>query len=75
MTKPADGSAIVVLAETDLRAAHSIARRLSSVIRQTSHGKGNARGEPAVTVATLMPSDTPVSLLARLQDESRRAAS
>jgi hypothetical protein len=71
----ADGSAIVAFAETDLRAAHSIARRLSSVIRQTSHGKGTARGEPAVTVATLMPSDTPVSLLARLQDQSRRAAS
>jgi hypothetical protein len=74
-TLQADGSAIVVLAETDLRAAHSIARRLSSVIRQTTHGKGSPRGEPAVTVATLMPSDTPVSLLARLQDESRRAAS
>jgi hypothetical protein len=74
-TLEAGGSAIVVLAETDLRAAHSISRRLSSVIRQTSHGKGNARSEPAVTVATLMPSDTAASLLARLQDESRRAAS
>jgi hypothetical protein len=74
-TLQADGSAIVVLAETDLRAAHAIARRLSSVIRQTSHGKGHARSELAVRVATLMPSDTPVSLLARLQDDSRRAAS
>ncbi len=74
-TLQADGSAIVVLAATDMRAAHAIARRLSSVIRQTSHGKGNARGELAVTIASLLPSDTPVSLLARLQDDSRRAAS
>ena len=34
-----DGSVIVVFAETDLRTAHMIARRLSSVMRHTSHGK------------------------------------
>ena len=38
-----DGSVIVVFAETDLRTAHMIARRLSSVMRHTSHGKRDAR--------------------------------
>ena len=34
-----DGSVIVAFAETDLRNAHMIARRLTSVMRHTSHGK------------------------------------
>ena len=70
-----DGSVIVAFAETDLRTAHAIARRLSSVMRHTSHGKRDVRPEPEVTVATLSPSDTAKSLLARLYDEARRAAS
>jgi GGDEF domain-containing protein len=70
-----DGSVIVVFAETDLRTAHAIARRLSSVMRHTSHGKRDARAEPVVTLATLLPSDTAKSLLARLNEESQRAAS
>src|SRR4051794_38932842 len=70
-----DGSVIVVFAETDLRTAHMIARRLSSVIRHTTHGKRDPRSEPAVTVASLSPSDTAKSLLARLSDEAHRAAS
>ncbi len=75
-TTQSDGSVIVVFAEAELRAAHPIARRLSSVIRQTSHGKGTARSEPTVTVAALQPSDTPASLLTRLRnDGGRRVAS
>jgi hypothetical protein len=70
-----DGSVIVVFAETDLRTAHAIARRLSSVMRHTAHGKREARSEPIVTLAALQPSDTAQSLLARLHDEGRRAAS
>ena len=70
-----DGAAIVAFAETELREAHAIARRLASVIRQTSHGKGNARSEPVVTVAALLSADTPGSLLARLRNDGRRAAS
>jgi hypothetical protein len=70
-----DGSVIVVFAETDLRTAHMIARRLSSVMRHTSHGKRDTRSEPVVTIATLLPSDSAKSLLARLYDEARRAAS
>jgi hypothetical protein len=58
-----------------LRTAHSIARRLSSVMRHTSHGKRDIRAEPAVTVATMLPEDSAKSLLARLNDEGRRAAS
>ena len=34
-----DGSVVVVFAETDLKTAHTIARRLSSVMRHTSHGQ------------------------------------
>jgi hypothetical protein len=52
-----------------------IARRLSSVMKHTSHGKRDARSEPIVTLATLMPSDSAKSLLARLTEEARRAAS
>ena len=70
-----DGSVIVVFAETDLRTAHMIARRLSSVMRHTSHGKRDTRSEPVVTLATMLPSDSAKSLLARLYDEARRAAS
>ncbi|WP_029582971.1 hypothetical protein [Bradyrhizobium sp. URHD0069] len=70
-----DGSVIVVFAETDLRTAHMIARRLSSVMRQTSNGKRDTRSEPVVTLATLLPADSAKSLLARLHDEARRAAS
>ena len=70
-----DGSVIVAFADTDLRNGHLIARRLSSVMRHTSHGKRDARAEPSVTVATMMPNDTAKSLLARLDDEARRLAS
>ena len=65
----------MVFAETDLRTAHMIARRLSSVMRHTGHGKSDPRPEAVVTLATMLPSDTAKSLLARLTDEDRRAAS
>jgi hypothetical protein len=70
-----DGSVIAVFAETDLRTAHAIARRLCSVMRHTAHGKRDSRSEPIVTLATLKSSDTAQSVLARLYDEARRAAS
>jgi hypothetical protein len=70
-----DGSVIVVFAETDLRTAHMIARRLSSVMRHTSHGKRDTRSEPVVTLATMLPNDSAKSLLARLTEEAHRAAS
>ena len=70
-----DGSVVVVFAETDLRTAHMIARRLSSVMRHTGHGKRDTRAEPVVTLATLLPSDSAKSLLDRLDEDARRAAS
>jgi hypothetical protein len=74
-TAQEDGSVIVAFSETDLRTAHAIARRLSSVMRHTSHGKRDVRSEPVVTLATMLPSDSAKSLLARLADEGQRAAS
>jgi len=71
-----NGSVLVVFAETDLRNAHMIARRLSSVMRHTSHGKRAASAEPTVSVATLLPQDSAKSLLGRLyENDARRAAS
>lgn len=69
------GAVVVAFAETDLRSAHMIARRLSAVMRHTSHGRRDTRAEPLVTVATLLPTDSAKSLLARLTDEAQRAAS
>jgi hypothetical protein len=70
-----DGSIVVVFAEADLRNAHMIARRLSSVMKHTIHVSRESRAEPDVTVATLLPSDSAQSILARLTDQARRAVS
>jgi hypothetical protein len=70
-----DGSVIVVFAETELRNAHMIARRLRSVMRHTSHGKRDTGADAAVTLATLLPNDSAKSLLSRLHEEGHRAAS
>jgi len=70
-----DGSILVAFSETDLRTAHTIARRLSSVMRHTSYGNHDIRSAPEVALATLMPSDTVKSLIGRLYDDARRAAS
>src|SRR5262249_20436175 len=53
-----NGSVLVAFAETDLRNAHMISRRMSAVMRHTSHGKRDTRSEPVVTVATLLPNDS-----------------
>ncbi|MDB5501887.1 MAG: hypothetical protein JWR89_1789 [Tardiphaga sp.] len=75
-TLQTDGSIVVAFAETDLRNAHMIAKRVSSVIKHTMHGpKRDARNDPYVSLATLLPNDNAKSLLARLQDDvTRRAA-
>src|SRR6266481_4630327 len=70
-----DGSIVAVFAETEVRTAHMIARRISSVMRHTTHGKRDARVEPVVTLAMMLPSDSAKSLLARLYGDARRAAS
>jgi hypothetical protein len=70
-----DGSVVVVFCDADLRAAHGIARRLSSVMRQTMHGRRTARIEPSVKVTTLTPQDSAKSLMLRLCGDGDRAAS
>jgi hypothetical protein len=70
-----DGSIVVAFAETDLRNAHMIARRLSSVMKHTINASREAHTEPEMTVATLLPSDSAKSILARLTEQARRAAS
>jgi hypothetical protein len=69
-----DYSVIVVFTDTDLRAAHGVARRLSAVMRHTAQGKRDPRTSPRISVATLLPTDTPKSLLARLYENPRREA-
>jgi hypothetical protein len=70
-----DGSVVVVFADTDLRDAHGIARRLSAVMRHTATDKRGTRSDPTVTVAALMSGDSATSLLARLCNDAQRAAS
>ena len=71
-----DGSIIVVFAETELSKAHMIARRLSSVLKHTLRGiKTGARLDPDVSLEPLLPSDSAQSVLARLSERQRRAAS
>lgn len=75
-TLDADGSIVVVFADTDLRASHGIVRRLASVLRHTPHGLGHdKRVDPSVTLVTLLPNDTAASMLARLFRNEQRAAS
>jgi hypothetical protein len=70
-----DGSIVVVFAETDLRSAHMIARRLSSVMKHTIQGNRESRAGPEVSVVALTATDSAKSILARLAGEARRAAS
>jgi hypothetical protein len=74
-TLQGDGSIVIAFAETDLRNAHMIARRLSSVIKHSMHGpKPDARNYPRVTVATMLPTDSAKSLRTRLyEDDAGRA--
>jgi GGDEF domain-containing protein len=72
-----DGSLVLVFAETGLREAQMIAKRLSSVMKHTMHGpKRDPRIDPHVALATLQPSDSARSILARLcKQDTRRVAS
>lgn len=70
------GAIYVVFAETDLRSAHAISRRLASVLKHTMHtSKRDQRLDPQVTVAVMMPGDTASAILARLHTEAQRVAS
>jgi GGDEF domain-containing protein len=70
------GAIVIVFAEVDLRNAHAIARRLTSVLKHTMHStRRDQRLDPQVTVATLMPGDSASSVLARVHAEGQRVAS
>lgn len=71
-----DDSILIAFAETDLRNARMITRRLASVLRQTviSDKKDNSL-DPDISLATLMPDDSAEAILKRLEKADRRAAS
>jgi hypothetical protein len=76
----ADKSIFTVFTETDLSAAHVVTRRIASVLKKLMLA-ANARDvssgvsiEPAVTLATLKPSDTTDSLIARVVEEPPQPA-
>jgi len=63
-----DGSILFVFADTGLRAAHVAARRLASVLKHTMlrPDQSQANASPNVTLASLKPSDTMLTLVARV---------
>ncbi len=65
--READDSIFAVFTETDLRAAHVIARRIAAVLKHTMLAPDRKRSgvETAVTLATLKPTDNVDSLIAR----------
>jgi hypothetical protein len=71
-----DGSILFAFAETDLRAAHVAARRLASVLKHTMLRPAPEKPQiaPAVTLATLKPTDTMLTLLARVAPRPVAAA-
>jgi GGDEF domain-containing protein len=66
--READNSIFAVFTETDLRAAHVIARRLAAVLKNTmlAPEKKRANIEAAVTLATLKSTDNVDSLISRV---------
>jgi len=71
----ADKSIFTVFTETDLRAAHVVTRRIASVLKKVMlAADGKAGLGPAVTLATLKPSDTTNSLIARVVEEPPKPA-
>jgi len=71
-----DGSILFVFADTDLRTAHVVARRLASVLKHTMLRPNRDRPgvSPSVTLATLKPSDTVLTLLTRVSPRPVAAA-
>jgi hypothetical protein len=61
-----DGSIVAVFTETDLRSAHVVVRRLASVLKHTMLRPGRQPVIPNVTLASLKPGDTVLTLMARI---------
>jgi hypothetical protein len=66
--READNSIFAVFTETNLRVAHVVARRLASILKNTTMAPDRKRVgiEAAVTLATLRPTDSVDSLIARV---------
>ena len=66
--READNSIFAVFTDTDLRAAHVVARRLASILKNTTMAPDRKRVgiDAAVTLATLRPTDSVDSLIARV---------
>ena len=71
-----DNAILFVFGDTSLRDAHVAARRLASVLKHTMLRPDRERPSvsPSVTLATLKPSDTPQTLLARVAPRPVAAA-
>src|SRR6187399_2029524 len=71
-----DGSILFAFGDTDLRDAHVVARRLASVLKHTMLRADRERPgmSPSVTLATLKPADTMLTLLARVSPRPVAAA-
>lgn len=71
----ADGSIIAAFAETDLRMANVIVRRLASVLKHTIvSADDKSRMDPHVTLATLKANDSAEAVLERLHGGERAAS-
>lgn len=66
--READNSIFAVFTDTDLRAAHVVARRLASILKNTTMApdRKHVGVDAAVTLATLRPNDSVDSLIARV---------
>jgi hypothetical protein len=71
-----DGSILFAFGDTELRDAHVAARRLASVLKHTMLRQDSERPavSPSVTLATLKPTDTALTLLARVAPRPVAAA-
>jgi len=71
-----DNAILFVFGDTSLRDAHVAARRLASVLKHTMLRPDRERPSvsPSVTLAMLKPSDTPLTLLARVTPRPVAAA-
>jgi GGDEF domain-containing protein len=77
--RASDGSILLAFAETALRSAHVVARRIANVLRHTMlSAEGNdgkpVRVDPTITLASLKATDTVESLLARVSEPVAVAA-
>ncbi|MBN9002900.1 MAG: GGDEF domain-containing protein, partial [Rhizobiales bacterium] len=71
-----DGSMTAVFIDAGIRSANAIAKRLASVMKYTMHSaRRGSHIDPHVHVETLAANDTAASLLMRLANTPKRAAS